>query len=385
MLGDRRLFPTLDVRTYFNHASISPISTRVRDAAVAALDAYAAEGAAAWPTFRDQRDRLRGRLAALIGAAPDEIGLVPSTSQGVVDIALGLRWQPGDRVLLLEGEFPTNITPWQRAAETFGLEIEWLRATDFADGRGLESLQRALAARPVRLVAVSAVQFQTGLRMPLAEMVRACHEHGTEIFVDAIQAVGATPIDTEALGVDYLVAGSHKWLMAPEGCGLLYVRRARHAELHARVAGWLSHENAAAFLFEGPGQLRYDRPLLGGPAAFEIGAQNTVGFAALEASVEILLEIGVPAIHAHVQSILDEVEPTLTDRGFTSLRSADPTRRSTIASFAPPEDTDLTALHAHLAEAGIACAIPDGLLRISPHWPNDRQQVGHFATALDAL
>src|SRR5699024_5338312 len=156
---------------------------------------------------------------------------VANTSAGVLAIAQGLDWHRGDRIVLFDGEFPTNVTPWQQAARRHDLELVWLRAEDFRADRAaaLERFERELE-RGVRLVALSAVQFTTGQRMPLEAMGALCRAHGTEFFVDAIQAVGIVPLDVEAMHVDYLASGSHKWLMAPEGIGFLYVAPERAGE-----------------------------------------------------------------------------------------------------------------------------------------------------------
>jgi len=119
-LGDRSLFPDLAARAYVNHAAISPPSVAVRDAVNAVLSDYSERGVGAVGTWLAQRARLRESLAGLIGASKDEIALVPNTTLGVTDIALCFPWRQGDRVLLFEGEFPANVTPWQRAAELFG-------------------------------------------------------------------------------------------------------------------------------------------------------------------------------------------------------------------------------------------------------------------------
>jgi selenocysteine lyase/cysteine desulfurase len=375
-LGDRSLFPDLSARVYLNHAGVSPPSLPVRAAVRAVLDDYARDGAGAFLRWRDQREDLRASLARLIGAAPADIALVPSTSRGVLDVALCFPWRAGDRVVVFAGEFPTNVTPWQAAARTFGLEVVMLATKDFAPSPepGLDRLRRELRAG-VRLVAVSAVQFQSGLRMPLAEMARLCHAHGAELCVDAIQAVGAVPLDARALGVDYLVAGSHKWLMGIDGAGFLYVAPERVAALRPTVAGWLSHEDGTRFLTDGAGHLRYDRAIRARADFLEIGALPTAGCAALGASVALLEGLGTEAIFAHVNAILDALEPGLLGLGFTSLRAPDVAQRSCILGVLPPPGCDLRALGARLAAGGIACATPDGVLRFAPHWPNDVGQV----------
>ncbi len=388
-LGDRSLFPTLEPAAYLNHASISPHSLPVQQAVTAVTTDYGRRGAGAFLTWDAERNRLRGLLARLLGAEVPDIALIPNTSRGVSDISLCLPWQRGDRVILFEGEFPANITPWQRAAELFGLELELLPLHDFVHGHdhgpspGLQRLRDALR-RPARLVAVSAVQFQTGLRMPLAEMAALSHEAGAELFVDAIQALGVCPIDAVACGADYLCAGGQKWLMGAEGLGCLYIRRDRVAALQPRVASWLSHEDGLGFLFAGAGQLRYDRKIRQRADFLEGGSYNTIGCAALAASLDLLLTLGIPAIFEHVQRYLDELEHGLCARGFTSLRARSVHERSGILSVLPPSPGDVIDLQRTLGERGVACSTPDGVLRFSPHWPNARAEIPGVLAAVDA-
>lgn len=383
-LGDRSLFPDLEPYAYLNHAAVSPPSTPVRRAAEEALADYARRGVEAIGRWIEQRRRLRSKLGALVGARCEDVALVPNTTRGITDVALCFPWRPGDRVLLFEGEFPANVTPWQRAAALFELEVAFLPLASFARDpeEGLASLRLELE-RGVRLVATSLVQFQTGLRMPVEAMARLCHAHGAELFVDGIQGIGVSPIDLEASGVDYLSCGGHKWLMGLEGVGFVYVRPDRLGALRPHVAGWLSHEDGLRFLLEGPGHLRYDRPLKQTAEVLEGGASNALGCAALEAAVDILAQLGVPAIAAHVGSYLDALEPPLVARGFTSLRSPRPESRSGTLGVLPPDGIDVVELHRALVGRGVSCSIPDGVLRFAPHWPSSADEIPRVLRDLD--
>jgi selenocysteine lyase/cysteine desulfurase len=381
-LGDRSLFPDLQALAYCNHAGISPPSRPVEQAVARVLGAYAREGVGALAVARTEREQLRQRCAHLIGALPDEVALTSGTTRGVQDIALGLPWKNGDRIVLLDGEFPTNVTPWQAAAREFGLEIVWLRTSSFEAGDGLSDLTRALGAG-VRLVAVSAVQFQSGFHMPLEEIGKLCREHGAELFVDAIQALGIVPFDVRRYHVDYLSSGGHKWLMGLEGVGFLYVRSECARALQPRTIGWLSHEDADGFLWRGAGHLRYDRPLRRDARVFEGGSANVIGQAALGASLQLIQALGIEPIFAHVQRWHDTLEPALLERGFESLRSRFAQGRSGTLSVRPPSGADAIVLHRALTDAGIACALPDGILRFSPHWPNAIDEVPLIVSQLD--
>lgn len=380
-LGDRSLFPDLEAVAYLAHAAISPASTEVVRAAAAFTADYARRGVAAFGAWRDQRERLRARIARLIGASPSEIAFVANTTRSVIDVATCIPWRAGDRVLCLRGEFPANVTPWQQAARTFGLEVRFLDADAFRTDEGLALLERELE-RGVRLVAVSAVQFASGLAMPLDAIAARAHAAGAEVFVDAIQACGVVPIDVGKSGIDYLGCGSHKWLMGLEGAAFVYVREGR--ELVPRVAGWLSHEDALRFLFEGEGHLRYDRPIKRGASFLEGGAYNGIGLAALEAAIAPIEALGVARIFEHVQRYHDALEPALIERGFTSERSSEAARRSGTLSVRVPRGIDLVALWRALDRRGVVTSTPDGRLRFAPHWPNAIDEVPRVLAAIDA-
>ena len=291
-LGNRSLFPTLSARAYLNHAAISPLSQPVCDAVQELLTDYAHKGldalshlvgaaqSLARPACRTRRCKRAGhRLCSEYDPGRDRHR--PEFS-----------FRAGDRVLLFEGEFPANVTPWQQAAKLFQLELCWLKADDFRlrSDVALEALESQLN-KGVRLLAVSAVQFQTGLRMPLEAIGVLCKKYDTRFFVDGIQAVGAVPLSVRKLGIDFLSCGGHKWLMGPEGTGFLYVAPQAMAELEPRVAGWLGHERAFDFLFEGPGHLHYDRPLRKTADVFEPGAYAALGLAGLGASVALIQQL----------------------------------------------------------------------------------------------
>jgi cysteine desulfurase / selenocysteine lyase len=385
-LGSRALFPDLESRVYLNHAGLSPAALPVRAAVMTVLDDLAARGAGAFLDWMEQRERLRPRLAGLVGAESRDIALTGGTSRGLLDVSRCIEWRAGDRIIGFAGEFPANVTPWQRAAEAHGLRLDLLPLEGFEDGSGdgLARVEAALRQGGVALVAASAVQFQTGLRMPIARIGELCRRHDALLSVDAIQAVGAVPIDMQTERFDILATGTHKWLMGLDGFGFAAIGPRALARMKPRVAGWLSHEDPVRFLFEGPGELRYDRPIRARADFLEVGAWATVGFAALEAAVCMLESLGIDAIYDHIQSWHDRIEPELEARGFESLRTDDPTGRSGLLCLRPPAHVHHATLHRGLEARGIACANPDAHLRLSPHWPNDVSEVPVVLSALDA-
>jgi cysteine desulfurase / selenocysteine lyase len=384
-VGSRSLFPDLQAIAYLNHAAISPPNTLLVAKVVKTLSDYAAHGVQAFMRWEKERSELRNDLASLIGASSREIAFVANTSRGISEVALSFPWRRGDRVVLFKGEFPANVTPWQRAAELFELDVTFIDADSFYSDKGLELLERELQ-RGVRLVAASAVQFQTGLRMPIRQIGTLCHQHGAQLCVDAIQACGCVPLDVASDHIDYLACGGHKWLLGVEGAGFLYVNQQHQSELRPYTAGWLSHENAPDFLFKGPGHLRVDRPLKTADAnVFEGGTQNLLGLAALGASVPLLLALGVDHIFEHVCAYLERLEAGLVERGFVSLRAPQHNRQSGLLCVRAPSGYDELSLASALREQGVHVGTPDGNLRFSPHFSNDLSEVPVVLAALDRV
>lgn len=357
---------------FLAQAGVSRCSPRVTAAVQAHLQRVAEDGVGSVTEALAMRARLKQKLGRLLGTSEQNLVLTGGTSWGILAIAQNFPWERGDRVGLIRGEFPTNVTPWQQAARQHGLEVVWLDAD-------LATLQQELD-HGLRLLAFSAVQFQTGLRLPWEAITRRCHSHGCQVFVDAIQAVGIVPLCVGE--IDYLAGGAHKWLGGLEGCGYLYVSPQRLDSLQRHWSGWLSHQDPVRFLLEGPGELRYDRPLLESVGYLEVGSSSAVSQFALEASLEEILEVGVESIFAHVDMYLNCLEEALQMLGFESLRQ--PQARSGILSLRPPRG-DVGQWNRLLLEQQVRISTPDGLLRVAPHWSNPVDQVELVVRAFQAV
>lgn len=381
-LGDRGLFPDLEWKAFLNHCAIAPPPAPVQQALRTIAADYGRRGVGVFGDWMQQRERLRSDLGRLIGCEGSRIAFLPNTTSGVTAVAMGFPWKAGDRVVLLRGEFPANVTPWLRAAQLFSLEPLWQDVSEYLRDPedALDGLE-ALLRRGVRLVAVSAVQFQNGYRMPLERLGGLCDRYGARLFVDGIQACGIVPLRAAEWGVHYLAGGSHKWLMAMEGAGFLYVGC---SDLVPRLAGWLSYVSPLEFLKEGAGHMDYLRPFQPPPGFLEGSSLNALGYAALGASVQLLLELGVEAVYHHVQVYLDALESGLLALGFTSLRRSH--GRSGILGVLCPPGVDLKLLVDALAARGVSCSMPDGVLRFGPSWPNGLAEVDVvLAACADAL
>src|SRR5581483_4040865 len=222
----REQFPVTNNLIYLNHAAVAPLPRCAALAMQTLAEDDLQYGSLHYDRWLDAYDGLRVAAARLIGAHRGEIAIVKNTSEGIATVANGFDWHPGDRIVAFREEFPANFFPWQ-LLETHRCYVEWLSVHDH-----LDVIDRACAG--ARLLAISFVQYLSGFRADLNAIGEICRKHGCFFFVDAIQGMGAFPLDVNAAHIDALAADGHKWLLGPEGCGILYIRKDRQDSIFPR-------------------------------------------------------------------------------------------------------------------------------------------------------
>jgi cysteine desulfurase / selenocysteine lyase len=377
-------FDHLTYPYYLAHCAISPISDPVRTAMGASMEHFARQGVVGYSEVASAREGTKDALSRLFGGESSSYAFVPNTSHGINHIAQGLNWRLNERIVLVKDEFPSNIRPWLDAAQRHHLQVNWLDVapTDDASCVDLDRLESLLRGG-VRLVAMSAVQFQSGLRMPLTQIQSLCAQYETLLFVDAIQACGAVPF--RGADLDFWVSGGHKWMMGPEGTGFLYVNPKVLPHLNPVFVGWLSLQNPLNFLFDGPGLLDYQRPLASTSSRFELGTHNTAGLSGLKQACLELERVGIESVFDHIQSYFDLIEPRLEAIGLRSQRAKQSVNRSTILSFQTEPGVSLSKITQEALESRIVLTAPDGHLRIAPHYWNPLDQVDYVVSHLTRI
>lgn len=366
-------FPLEPGLIYLNHAGVGPWPQRTRDAVSAFAESNVRRGAADYPQWAAVEQRLRERAARLVGAdSAASIALVKNTSEGLSMVAYGLAWRPGDNVVISDQEFPSNRIPWESLAERFGIEVRQVR---LADAPTPEDAIISRMDRRTRVLPVSAVQWATGLRMDLERLGNACREHDALFCVDAIQLLGAGRLDASAIGADVIVADGHKWMLAPEGLGTMYLSPVAMDRLRLQQYGWHMVRHMGDYE-------RSEWEPAADARRFEAGSPNTLGAHALEASLSVLEEVGLDAVEAAVLERAEQLfewidrEPRLT-----AITPSQPSRYAGIVTFqvkgAAPEHL-LSALRAH----AIYPAARHGGLRFSPHFYTDPAALD---TAMEAV
>lgn len=367
----QREFPIRARRFYLNNASIAPASTRV----IAAIDRFLADvrdhGDAHYPAWCQHADEvIKAKIARLIGAERDEIAFVKNTTEGLTIVANGLDWRAGDNVLVPDIEYPSNVYCWLNLAGR-GVTVRWIKSRH---GRILVEDVAALIDTRTRLVTLSAVQFSNGFRQDLARTAELCRARGVLLNLDAIQYVGALPLDLTRWPIDFLSAGGHKWLLGPIGTGLFYCRRSALELLRPPSIGYHSVTKDAD-------HLDYELTFRAGASRFEEALVNFPGLWGLEAAIDLILELGPPRIEEHVLGLTALLVDGLSAKGYVVLSSTRDSERSGIVAFRHPA-LPSEEVQRRLREAGVDVAVCVGAVRASPSVHNDADDIGALLHAL---
>lgn len=361
----REEFPWADHRIYLDHASLGPLPAR----SLRAINEFNARRSIPWQVVPDDFSVIpgaaRATAAQLINADVEEIGLVQTASLGLALAAHALPFAEGDLIVASDKEFPSNIYPWKLLKERgVGLEIVSCTPEGWPDEA---SLLRQLADPRVKAIAVSAVQFATGYRVDLARLSAETRKRHKYLIVDAIQAVGVHPIDVKAIPVDILVCASQKWLLGPWGAGFIYARKGLIPSLTPTVASWLGYSESDDLtrLTSYAGEYRPNA------RRFEISGHALQDLVGYTTSAKLLLELGIPAIAAHVRSIHAPVIEAARKKGIVVATPQDGRNAGTLA-LRPAEPA---ATHARLREGGVHCSVREGVVRLSPHCYNTMQEM----------
>jgi selenocysteine lyase/cysteine desulfurase len=353
---------------YLNHAAVGPWPRCAAQAAQSFAEENMLYGSIRYVEWMEREKALRRNLALLTGAAsPDDIALLKNTTEGISLVAWGLDWNAGDNVVLPAAEFPSNRLPWLAQRER-GVEAREI------DIRAVPDAEQALIAamdRNTRLLTVSSVQWADGFRLDLERLGNACRKRGVLFFVDAIQQLGALPLDVESAQIDFLAADAHKWLLGPEGIAVFYCRPEQRPRLKLRQQGW--HMVDRFWDFD-----RDEWPPSETAIRFEAGTPNSIGQAALHASTTMFLETGMEQV---AQRVLSNTSRLLEGLGqFPGIRltsRTEPGRRSGIVSFVH-EKIDPETVYEGLRNAGVSCAVREGMVRISPHFYQGERELDAF-------
>ena len=368
----RALFPVTERAIYLNHAAVSAPPVPTINAIQSQLADVSHNGSINFRRWIAVKENARRLLAGMMGARPEQVAFVRNTSDGISTVANGLDWRPGDNLVTFRGEFPSNIYPWLRVRDALGVEI---RFCEKRDGRiDLEEMIGLIDAR-TRVVAISQVQFASGFRADLERLGQAARRHDALLVVDVIQALGVIPLDVQSELVDVAAGACHKWLLTPEGVGLLYLSDRARERIQPTLVGWTSVPDP-----EDHGN--FEQGWKPGTLAWETGTSPVALLHGLNASLELLNEVGVAAIQKHLETLTDHLCERLQDTAYEIVSSRRPGEKSQIVCIRHRRGLTAMNLYAHLKTKNIITAPRGDRLRISPHFYNTLTEIEQLVTAL---
>ncbi|HIJ84166.1 MAG: putative cysteine desulfurase [Magnetococcales bacterium] len=371
----RKEFTRNDAAICLNHAGISPIPQRTARVITHLADLMTRQQLFRYSQLENTLEQARIPCSRLLGCHPHEVAFTRNTSEALSMVALGLDWQAGDEIVTTDQEFPSNLVVWLDLARRKGIKVHQVASQP--DHRVAEDALLAHCNQRTRILTVSSVQFGTGATVDLEKIGSALKNTRTLFVVDAVQSLGARPLDVHAMGIDALAAGGHKWMLAPEGCGLFYLSEKGLASVEPRIMGWHSVSNAGD----------YANPCItprSGIRRFEAGTHNVIGAAALAESITMLLEAGLPEVWNRIRHLTGMLIHNLQKRGCQILSPLDSDQGcpSGILVFSHPQ-IDPTTLHRHLLSHRIEQVPRAGGLRFAPHFYQDETDVLQVMWAMD--
>lgn len=368
----RDLFPIARMGTYLNSAAVGPIPTSTIDAVTAQLNDVAMSGSGSLRDWLCAKARVRRLVAESLGGSAADVAFTRNTSDGFCAIAAGIDWQPGDNIVSIAEEFPANFYPWRCVRDRHGVE---LRLCGSQSGSiDLDEFCLLIDGR-TKLVSVSAVQYANGLRIDLERIGRVVRKRDALFAVDIIQAFGAMPLDLPNQFVDLAAGASYKWLCAPEGCGIFYANDRARERIPSPSNGWTAVEDPWDFAAR-------DQPIVSDARQWETGMGGTALLCGVEASLKLMLRLGIERIERHLLELTDFLCEMVPFSRYRIASSRMPGERSQIVSLAPTNGQSADEIESILRREGISVSSRSGMIRVSPHLFNTFDDIERFATAL---
>lgn len=369
----RRNFPVTKKYVFFNNAGVAPVSLPALKKIKAVADDICKIGYVKLKVLYNGVSRAREEAAKLINASSDEIAFVKNTSHGLSLVAGGMDWRNGDEVIITDQEFPANVYPWLNLKKQ-GVKVVTLRSKK---GRLLLNDFKNAVTPKTKLISVSSVEYATGFRNDLEAIGSLCRKNGILFCVDAIQSLGAVPMDVKKYKIDFLAADGHKWLVAPEGIGIFYCCRSMLQKLKLILLGWNTVCNASDY-HKINFRLKYNAE------RFEEGSHNLIGIHALGASIRLLRSIGIERIDQWNLHLTDLLVEGLKGRGYQVLSSILPEDRSAIISFTTGSKSKDRVLFNYSIKNKIILSLRGDGIRLSPHLYNTPAEIAKFFRLLES-
>ena len=361
----RGLFPATSKYTYLNSAAVAPLPTTAIDAVVSQLRDVSENGSENYVEWIATKNRARELVAQMLKVRAEQIAFMRNTSDGFASVANGLKWQRGDNIVTFEKEFPANFYAWRKVRDDFGVE---LRLCPERNGRIDLDEFIDLIDTNTKLVSISAVQYGSGFCADLERIGHAARKVDALFAVDIIQALGAMPFDLPAQLVDVASGASHKWLCAPEGCGILYLSDKARERIAPTLVGWISVNDAWDFE-------DLEQEFKPNALAWETGTGCSSLFYGLEQSAKLLFETGAEKIQNYLEELTDYLCELLPTEDYEIVSSRAKGEKSQIVCIKHRHGATPTEIFKHLQKENIVVSPRNDRIRIASHFFNNRADI----------
>ena len=369
----RKLFPHIKMGiTYLNHAATGPFSTPLLDMMKEYFRTRSEENIDDYPAFIKITEETRDMLAEYLNTESSRIAFLDNTTNGLNLLAQGLRWEKGDEIILNDLEFPANIYPFMNL-EKKGTKTVIVKSREGAVSA--EDIIKNITPR-TKLVSVSMVQFLSGYRIDLKKLGSECKRRGIILSVDAIQGLGAFRLDVQECNIDFVSCGTQKWMLGLQGLSFVYVSSELQQKIEPAYVGWLG-------VNDGWNLLDYNLSLKDSAERFQPGSLNSAGIYALNASLRLFKDFGIDEVERNVIANSKLLISELNGLGIDPLITGSEEKYiSGIVSF--PHKNAYSILEV-LKEKKIEAAVREGVLRISPHFYNNSDDIARLIEGLKFL
>jgi selenocysteine lyase/cysteine desulfurase len=372
-LEARKHFPALNTDTiYFNHAAIGPVSNLTVERINEVLKIRSENGVEDFELFGEIDKSAKQRIAKLLNADLDRVGWTSNVAHGMSIVAQGLNWDSGDRIILNDIEFPSNVYPFMNL-QSRGVEI------DFVDAKSgkveIDKIEKLITSR-TKLISVSLVQFLSGFRSDVEKIGEICRKNDIIYCVDVIQGAGTVQIDVKKSNIDFLTGGTHKWLLSLQGHAYLYITKELQEKISQKIVGWSSVVDAWNLT-------DYNLTLRESADRFQAGTSNLIGMTALDESLKLLESIGYDKMEEAVLSNSEYFIQSLNEIGANPILKD--VEKKNLAGIVTFKVTDAKKMFAKLKERKISCAVREGMIRMSPYFYNTRDEINRVVKIIKEL
>ena len=364
----RNEFPELKDITYLNNGAISLMPLRSREALVASIKDREYTGEKRTKIRNERERQARKKIGQLINSPYEDICLVSNTSEGLNIIAQGLDLNERENVVIVKHGFPGNTVPWLNLKKK-GVTVKIVDSEYGEDAT--EKIMDAVDGA-TRVVSRSFVEWIDGFKYDLDKIGTFCHQQGVVFVVDSIQGVGAMKLDVQSSKISFLSNGGFKWLLSPNGTGFIYVDKNILPKIDMKYLGYLS-------LVKNPMEFDYDMTLKEGAKKFRLGSINDNGIAAMETSLDLILELGIENIQSHILELIQYTSEGIKAKGYDILGDFPKENKSGILSFG---GKDIADVYQRLIDGNVIVSFRKKWIRVSPHLYNMKEDIDRMLELL---